>query len=79
MGMMLGAKALPENWTAVMNDTIHTDLSGYQTTKISKLAEEMFQIHQSLGKVKNHNCRLLRRSVARLINGHVVRALLLCA
>jgi ADP-ribosylglycohydrolase len=46
MGMMLGAKSLPEKWTGVMNDTIHTDLQGYQTTQISKLAEEMFQIHQ---------------------------------
>lgn len=50
MGMMLGAKALPEKWTGVMNDTIHTDLQGYQTTSISKLAEEMFQIHQTAGK-----------------------------
>lgn len=49
MGMMLGAKALPEKWTGVMNDTIHTDLPGYQITNISKLAEEMFQIHQSMG------------------------------
>jgi hypothetical protein len=51
MGMMLGAKALPEKWTGVMNDTIHTDLAGYQTTNISKLAEEMFQIHQSMRQV----------------------------
>ncbi len=50
MGMMLGARALPEKWTGVMNDTIHTDLQGYQTTKISRLAEEMFQIHQGIGK-----------------------------
>jgi ADP-ribosylglycohydrolase len=50
MGMMLGARALPEKWTGVMNDTIHTDLPGYQTTHISKLAEEMFQIHQSIAK-----------------------------
>lgn len=50
MGMMLGAKALPDKWTGVMNDTIHTDLQGYQITKISMLAEEMFQIHQSIGK-----------------------------
>jgi ADP-ribosylglycohydrolase len=53
MGMMLGAKALPEKWTGVMNDTIHTDLSGYQTTKISKLAEEMFQIYKSGGNVSD--------------------------
>jgi ADP-ribosylglycohydrolase len=52
MGMMLGAKALPEKWTGVMNDTIHTDLPGYQTTRISKLAEEMFQIYQRLRQVQ---------------------------
>ena len=52
MGMMLGAKALPEKWTGVMNDTIHTDLPGYQITAISKLAEEMFQIHQSMRQVQ---------------------------
>ena len=48
MGMMLGAQALPRKWTDVMNDTIHTDLQGYQSTRISTLAEEMFQIHQSV-------------------------------
>jgi len=53
MGMMLGAKALPEKWTGVMNDTIHTDLTGYQTTAISKLSEEMFNIYQSMLKVQN--------------------------
>lgn len=46
MGMMLGAKALPTKWTGVMNDSIRTDLQGYQSTEISTLAEEMFQIHQ---------------------------------
>ncbi|MCX7097235.1 MAG: ADP-ribosylglycohydrolase family protein [Methylococcales bacterium] len=48
MGMMLGAKSLPTKWTAVMNDAIHTDLTGYQDTTISKLSGEMFQIHKSL-------------------------------
>jgi len=52
MGMMLGAKALPKKWTEVMNDTIHTDLTGYHTTNISTLAEEMFQIHQSMRQVQ---------------------------
>ncbi len=48
MGMMLGAKALPEKWTAVMNDTIQTDIQGYQITHISMLAEETFQIQQGI-------------------------------
>jgi ADP-ribosylglycohydrolase len=48
MGMMLGAKAIPAKWTDVMNDTLHTSLRGYQTTRISELAEEMFQIHNTI-------------------------------
>jgi hypothetical protein len=50
MGMMLGVKALPDKWTAVMNDTIHTDLQGYEITSISKIAEELFQIHNNIAK-----------------------------
>jgi ADP-ribosylglycohydrolase len=50
MGMMLGTQALPEKWTGVMNDSIRTDLSGYQTTLISTLADEMFQIHNNFWK-----------------------------
>ena len=52
MGMMLGAGALPEKWTGVMNDTIHTDLVGYQTARISALADEMFQIHDRIEQAR---------------------------
>jgi ADP-ribosylglycohydrolase len=45
MGMMLGDKPLPEKWTSLMNDTIHTDVAGYDLVKISDLAKEMFEIH----------------------------------
>ncbi len=45
IGMMLGAKSLPTKWTGVMNDTIHTDLQGYQDVSIMGLAKEMFQLH----------------------------------
>lgn len=47
MGMMLGAKALPSKWTGVMNDTIHTGLSGYNVSRISDLGNEMFQLHMA--------------------------------
>jgi hypothetical protein len=47
MGMMLGARALPEKWTRVMNDTIHTGLAGYHTVSISALGEEMFQLQDA--------------------------------
>lgn len=46
VGMMLGVEALPEKWTAVMNDTIHTGLAGYHTGKISELSREMFELHR---------------------------------
>ncbi|WAK01034.1 ADP-ribosylglycohydrolase family protein [Methylobacter sp. YRD-M1] len=48
MGMMLGADALPAKWTGVMHDTIHTSLRGYLTASISTIAEEMFQIHNTI-------------------------------
>ena len=53
VGMMLGAKALPEKWTGVMHDTIHTDIAGYNETKISTLAEEMFEIQDKIEKDRN--------------------------
>ncbi|MEK6796228.1 MAG: ADP-ribosylglycohydrolase family protein [Spirochaetota bacterium] len=48
MGMMLGAKKLPSKWIAPMNDTLNTGIDGYHTVKISKIAEEGFDIHRSL-------------------------------
>ena len=52
MGMMLGVEALPSKWTSVMNDTVHTGLAGYHVSRISKLSEEMFELHQAAGKIK---------------------------
>ena len=45
MGMMLGAESLPSKWTSVLNDTVHTGLSGYHVSRISDLADEMYQLH----------------------------------
>jgi hypothetical protein len=45
VGMILGAKALPSKWTGIMNDIIHTGLSGYDVAQISDLGHEMFQLH----------------------------------
>lgn len=47
MGMRLGVEALPSKWTSIMNDTIHTGLAAYHVSKISRLAEDMFQIHMA--------------------------------
>jgi len=58
MGMMLGAKALPEKWIAVMNDTLHSDIQGYQTTPISMLAEQTLQIQQGIHRDTQVGSRL---------------------
>jgi hypothetical protein len=38
MGALLGVKALPEKWVAPLNDTLHSDLVGFTTNRISDLA-----------------------------------------
>ena len=52
VGMMLGAESLPSKWTSVMNDTIHTGLSGYHVSKISQLADEMYGLHVAAVKTR---------------------------
>jgi ADP-ribosylglycohydrolase len=44
MGMILGAKALPEKWTSVLNDTVQSKVSGYNISSITGLAKEMFEL-----------------------------------
>ncbi len=44
MGMILGARGLPEKWTAVMNDTVHSLIAGYHVSSISGTAGEMFKL-----------------------------------
>ncbi len=38
MGALLGARALPPKWVAPLNDTLHSDLVGFTTNRISDLA-----------------------------------------
>lgn len=40
VGMISGAKALPECWTAPINDTLHTTIFGVGTVKISAAAQK---------------------------------------
>ena len=56
MGMMLGAEALPPKWTSVMNDTIHTGVAGYTVGGISRLGEEMCELHTAaLGSIRGYS------------------------
>lgn len=40
LGMILGAKRLPAEWTNPLNDTLETGVSGYHRVKISDMARE---------------------------------------
>lgn len=44
IGAMLGAKAIPEKWTAPFNDTVHSSINEVSRAKISDLAERTVAI-----------------------------------
>jgi ADP-ribosylglycohydrolase len=44
IGVMLGAKALPEKWIKPLNDTIESYVIGYNNSRISELAERTLKI-----------------------------------
>jgi len=44
VGVILGAKALPEKWIKPLNDTVESYVVGYSGSKISELAERTFKI-----------------------------------
>ena len=44
LGMMLGAKAIPEKWTAPFNDTIHSAINEVSQAKISDVAQRTLAI-----------------------------------
>jgi hypothetical protein len=46
-GMMLGASRLKGKWTNLMNDTLHTGVSGYHVVRISDLAAETLKLHKA--------------------------------
>jgi len=48
IGMMLGAKALPEKWIGPLHDTLDTGISGYNQVQISHLAEETLKLSKTI-------------------------------
>ncbi len=42
-GMMHGAKALPEKWTAPLKDGLETGVAGYPLVKISEMASRSLE------------------------------------
>lgn len=44
IGMMKGARALPEKWIAPLNDQLDTGLSGYHHVRISEMAQKTMDL-----------------------------------
>jgi len=48
VGMMLGAKRIPSDWTRRLNNTLKTSLIGHETVDIEWIAGETFKLHKEL-------------------------------
>lgn len=48
LGVMLGARALPDQWTRPLNDTLKSAIFGYSECRISDLAEQTFRVVQAI-------------------------------
>jgi hypothetical protein len=47
IGMMKGAKALPEKWIAPLNDRLDTGISGYHHVRISEMAKQTLEFAEA--------------------------------
>lgn len=52
VGMILGAEAIPQKWTAPLNDTIKSGVDGFGVVKISELAKRTVNIIKLSNKIK---------------------------
>lgn len=44
LGMLLGAKALPQSWIAPLNDQVTSGVDGFGCVRISEMAERMLRL-----------------------------------
>lgn len=44
LGILHGRKALPENWVGVINDTLHTGVTGYHTVKLADITRDSLEV-----------------------------------
>jgi hypothetical protein len=44
LGILHGRKALPAKWTDVINDTLHTGVTGYHTVKLSDITRDSLKV-----------------------------------
>jgi len=50
VGMLLGARRLPQKWIGPLNDTIETGVAGYARVRISHLAKEGFELYKAVSQ-----------------------------
>ncbi|BFH34211.1 hypothetical protein J6TS7_32860 [Paenibacillus dendritiformis] len=48
MGAMLGAKRLPERWTARLNNTLYAEVSGFHPIAISECARRSYEVFREI-------------------------------
>lgn len=53
LGASLGAAALPEAWTAPLNDTLYADISGFHPIAISECARRSYNVFRKLQRNEN--------------------------
>jgi len=51
LGAKLGASALPERWTAPLNDTLYAEVTGFHPIAISECARRSYEVYKRLNTV----------------------------
>ncbi len=50
LGILHGRKALPEKWVGVINDTLHTGVTGYHTVKLADITRDSLDVIEMVAK-----------------------------
>jgi ADP-ribosylglycohydrolase len=50
VGMIVGARALPEKWTSPLNDTLETSITGYPMVRLSEIAKDTVRLYWTGGR-----------------------------
>ncbi|GDX39715.1 hypothetical protein LBMAG21_00070 [Armatimonadota bacterium] len=50
LGILHGRKALPEKWVGVINDTLHTGVTGYHTVKLTDITRDSLEVIEQVAK-----------------------------
>ncbi|MCX6381090.1 MAG: ADP-ribosylglycohydrolase family protein [Armatimonadetes bacterium] len=50
LGILHGRKALPESWVGVINDTLHTGVTGYHTVQLTDITRDSLEVIEQVAK-----------------------------